>query len=50
MNKCLFSRDIERLMLTKVNIDVFVNEAHVNGKLWPPRWDQEIGHFIDFSF
>jgi len=23
------------LILTKVNIDVFVNEAHINGNLWP---------------
>jgi len=33
----LFSRDIERLILTKVNNDVFVNEARVNG-LWPQGW------------
>jgi len=29
----LFSRNLERLILTKVNIDVFVSEVHVNGNL-----------------
>jgi len=35
-----------RLILTKVIIDVFVNEAHVNGNLWPQGWSgvKEIGH------
>jgi len=34
----LFSRDIGRFILTKVNIDVFVNEAHPNSKLCLQGW------------
>jgi len=42
----LLSRDIESLLFTQININVFVNEAHVatcgtRGGVW---WGHEIGH------
>jgi len=35
----IFKGYIERLILTKGSMDVYVNEAHRNSKLCPQGWD-----------
>jgi len=40
------------LIMTKVNIDVFVIDAYVNDNLWPQEfgWGHEMGHSLISHF